>query len=734
MRWLAALVMTAALAAGVPCAAQETSTQPASRPVVDQQRLAEFIAVIEGQNTPQARRLAARELLRQGWAETSLRLVGILAGPNQAAKIAIASELTDTPALLEPAFVEPLLGMLSDADANVRNAAGAALAAYRDGGVVTRLREMLLDPSRSSLARQSAAGALGLMPRAEAADALVEALGGPPSPATDAALRALERVTAMDFNGDAEAARRWWDSRRGADLAVWQQQQIERLVTRSRETLRRLRELEQRLTRALRDVYQKAPETERAGMLQSYLSDDQAVIRSLGLELVQSLMQEGRPLAAELVAQVRGLLGDPDPSVKAAAVRTVASLRDAADSDRFVQMLAEARNRDVRESLANGLGYVGGAGAIAPLLELVRNRDPIAVDEAAGALGRLAERGVLDESTRVSVVEALLELFETTKPDAAELRERVLWSLGRMAGPRCAAVFAAALDSGEAGIVRREAVRGLAALKDPAQLDVLVPLVADADALVRKQAIEVLGAQGATDAHLQAIWSRLASAAEPEQTVRQEAWRGALRLLATRTPDAIEPWLARLPDDPRDRPQRLIDLLALQETALAADPAQRQRVGQIHARMAAQHALLGHFDDAVRLYARAVEDLRAQPAEATRVALDLIRLALARGGYDDALAGALRTGKPALDCALLWDGLRADLESRLTPSGAESAASALAALRERPPCDWPSGTLAQLDALIARARELTPQPEEPASTQPDSAPATGPHDRPRARE
>src|SRR5262245_24901484 len=353
-------------------ASDHTTSLPAERAserlsAADQQRLTDWVALIEGQNTPQARLTGARELLRTGRIESYRRLVGILTGSNRPARIAVALALADQPSMSDSVFVAPLVALFSDDDADTRQAVAAAIA---KGGamVIPRLAELLTDAQQPLIVKLSAIDALGRMTQRGAIAVLVDALADPASPLCKAALAALERATAQDFQNDPSRALRWWEDTRSIDAASWQQLQIDRLVHQSGTLSQRVRELESRLATAQRDGFFRAAESERTALLATFLADPLDVVRLLGLDLVQTQLTEGKPPAPETVAKVRELLTTADARVRAAAVRCVASLRDPADAERFAQMLATETNSDGRQALVYGLGYVGGSEVVPPLL------------------------------------------------------------------------------------------------------------------------------------------------------------------------------------------------------------------------------------------------------------------------------------------------------------------------------------------------------------------------------
>ncbi len=705
---------------------QEASTQPATRAApTSQSRLNALIGLIEDpKNPPEARRTGARELLAQSMSETPPRLVAILGGQNGPAKVAIAAVLAESPQYLDAMYVDPLIGMLGDADADVRAAAAGALAGYRDGGVIPRLRGQSLDSEQPQRARLGAIAALGLMVQRRAIDGLADALEDPDPVIADAALAALERATAMDFGDDHAAARSWCEESRALSDQDWQQLQMERLVRKELETRNRLEAVEARLVSVLEANFQRASDAERVTLLSSYLTDNTSTIRLVGLKLIQTQLAEGRELPAELIARIRDLMAGSEPREQAAAVRAVASLRKPEDADAFLTMLPGVRNRAVRLALINGVGYVGNATAVDTLLAELEGADEESATEVVAALGRLAERGVLQDERRAAVVQALLQVFETTKPAQVALRERTLWAMGNVADARFGPAFATALGSAEAVAVRQAAARGIGLLNDPKLADALAAAANDPDTGVRKTAIETLAVRGFSDKHLQALWGRLTSPPETDEAIRQAAWRGALTILAKRPPAQIEEWIARLPGEGAQRTQRTLE--ALERVAKAvqeSEPVDHARLGSLRARIAAQHAQLEQPAEAVAEYLKALPDLRGTES-APRVAVELLRCALRGGLYDQTVARALTDCDPRPDGTVLWQAVRAEVEPRLTPEGVAEAVAMLAAVESNPPGKWSNEAQQAIAQLRQRAQRLTQLPAESQPT-PTSVRAAG---------
>ena len=720
----------------------QSAAAPSTQAALDVQRFSDLLAVVLGNNSPQARRTAARELLLLGRPETTGRLVAILQGPDPTAKVAVALALAEAPQAFTSAYVDPLLTMLSDSEAEVRRAAAQCLAAGSGDEVIRALGALARSPAQTLTARLAAIEALGMMTQREAAEALVATLSDESAAITGPALEALGRATALDFQGDLQAARAWWEGARGLTTAEWQRMQIQRLVQQSRVREQRLRELEQRLAHALRDNYLRAPEADRPLLLNGLLADASANVRQVGVELAQSQLAEGKPLAPDIAARLRALLSEPEPRLRAAAVRAVAALRDPADAERFLDMLAAERAGPVREALVNGLGYVGTGAAVSPLLAVAAGGDATLAPEAITALGRLAERGVLDAAARPAVVAALSERMAATPSGERVMRERLLWAMSRVADPGFASCFLAALNTPDAPAIRLAAVRGIAVLADPRTarpngnaapgatsgpspatssaavdqrelIDALVLVTGDPDPGVRRAAVETLAQLAVGDPHLEALWNRLSSDQEPDEEIRVAAWRGAVRLLARRPLEEVAGWLERLPGDQTTRHQHAVELLQAVEQQLAAGANSRAALGQVRSRLAAEQAALGQIDQALSSYLTALADLHAgQSKELARVAAEAVRLALFSGRYSQEVATALVQSCPGLDGQALWEAIRDDVQRRLQPEQAELAAGMLLALRDYPPASMPADTQRAIDEMLQAALRLREQKPE----------------------
>lgn len=723
------------LALAMASAAAGQSTQPASVPAAqisptraadDSQRLADLLALVEAQNTPQARRTGARELLRSGMDGVPQRLAAILSSTNKQARIAVALAVSDLPQNFDPAYVDPLVAMLADGDGEVRSAAIGGLGAWRGDGLVPKLQRLLVDPATPRHGKLAALDALGRMTQRGAVDALFAALDGDEELAR-AALAALCEATAMSFATPADA-RRWWNETRDAPLAAWQQMQIERLVRQSSLAAKKVRELESRLAATLRDNFARAAEPDRAALLNSYLSDATELVRLVGVEIAQSQIHDGRPLSVETMDLLRGLLRASEKSIRAAAARAIAGVRDRSDAERMLQLLATEQDADVRDAAIYAIGYTGGSECVAPLVAIFQ-QERSTEHEAATALGRLAERGGLDDAAREQLAAALLTRFRSAQRDEATLRERLIRSMARTADGRFRQVMIDAMDRREPANVRIAAIRGAAALADPRAdgptpttasasapardarevVDAIAAVAVDPDAAVRRAAVEVLADVGSTDPHAQALWAHSWSPLETDEAIRAAAWRGATRLLASRTPRDLDGFIARIPEPPPARTQRALDLLRAAERSLTAVPGAngKEDLGRIRLRIARACTELSMLDEASAGYRDALRDLAsARSADTTACAVELTLYALREGRYDAAAAACLTESGAQIAAEPWWAALRDELERLTQRASAGRALAACTALAAEPPPWLTQPMRDELAALSTRAASL----------------------------
>ncbi len=733
MRLWQAMLLVFAVAA--PLAAQVPPAIP--RPTrSDTQRMADLVGIIEGQNTLQARRTAARELLRQSWPDTPARLAAILGGSNRPARVAVSQALADSREFLDDRYIEPLVAILSDSEPEPRQAAAVALATFASPVVVQRLERLLSEAEAPQQCKLAAIDALGNMTQPAALGVLLALTSDSSSPLCRPALSALERATAQDFANDPQRALDWWRGAQGQDPTVWQQLQIERLVRQSNGLSQRSRELETRLVAALRESYLRLPEADRAAQLTSLLSDPIDVLRILGLDIVQGQLAEGKTPVPDLVTRCRGLISAAESRVRAAAIRAISALRDKTDAEIFRTMLVTESAPEARVALVGGLGYCGGPEAAQALIPLITGEEPALAEEAVASIGRLAERGELDSAGRNSAIDAILSRPTGALPKSAAARERELRSLAKFADARISPLLFAALDAKEPSTLRISGIRGLATLaitingnpleptstspatsaatstSSPVPLrhivaDALVGLLADNDLQVRRAAIESLSTVADAESHLQAIWARLSPAVEADEALRALAWKAVLGYLSGRSIRELQAVADRKIDGETLPPLKRLDLEQLIEKALLADPQQRAVLGMCRARIAALRAELNQIPEAIVAYQSSLDSLSAAGApELPSVATDYLRYALLSDRYDTQVATELKPERVGLNLDQLWKITCEAAEIRLKRDGPAPVTAMLAAFQANPPTTLTEGIQRDLAARLSASRDV----------------------------
>jgi cyclophilin family peptidyl-prolyl cis-trans isomerase/HEAT repeat protein len=277
-----------------------------------------------------------------------------------------------------------------------------------------------------------------------------------------------------------------------------------------------------------------------AGELERLLRDHDRGVRR------RAALAAGRIGDPGLVPVLVDLLNDQEVQVRRVATFALGLVGDHAAADRLLAALGDS-DAEVRGRAAEALGRIGDPRAAAAIARLV-------VAALPKTISRMTVRGDEPGNPADSWAEQRLGLVALARlKDVAAARHALLdgarprfdwwaatWVAMRLESPRLRPVLVAATASDDARS-RALAARGLGALRDASEVELLLPLVRDPDETVVIQALRALGAIG--DARGTAAAS--AMLASPSGVVRREALRA----------------LAVLPPDPSIRP-RLVGLVA----------------------------------------------------------------------------------------------------------------------------------------------------------------------------
>jgi HEAT repeat protein len=364
--------------------------------------------------------------------------------------------------------VPGLLAALGDANADVREAAAAALGeigAPAVPGLLAALRDADAD------VREAAAKALGEIGDAAAVPGLLAALGDAEANVREAAAKALGQI------GDAAAVPGLLAALRDADADV------------------------RRAAAALGEIGDAAAVP---GLLAALRDADADVRRAAAAAL-------GEIGDAAAVPGLLAALGDADWNVRAAAARALGLIGAPA----VPGLLAALRDADwrVRWAAAKALGWIGDAAAVPGLLAALRDayadvRTVAAkalgeIGDAAAVPGLLAALGDAAAGVREAAAAALGEIGDAAAVPGllAALRDAFGWvrwaaaaALGRIGAPAVPGLLAALRDADWR--VRQAAAKALGQIGDAAAVPGLLAALGDADADVRRAAAAALGEIG----------------------------------------------------------------------------------------------------------------------------------------------------------------------------------------------------------------------------------------------
>ncbi len=396
---------------------------------------------------------------------------------------------------------EPLLALLGHPNAAVRRAAIGALNSLGHPEMPGRIREMLLDPDPR--VRESATRIAGYFAYPECRERLLERCQDEDEAVRSAAVEVLPYLE---------------EARSMALLA------------------RALREDTPRVRAAAARALGQVEGGDALTALLEALGDTEPWVR---YQAVRAIERHASPEAVEPLAQL--VRSDSAIPVRAAAIEALGAI----GGSRVVALLAplvDAEEADLARSAIAALGRIAHPDAILPLLEALRSPDVMRRVEAAAALGRHAESGVVE----------LLQWTAAVDPDPRVVQAAVD-ALERMATPEAlAALLSLSADPGRHEVciralarpsqgriealarglhhpnpaVRCAVVEVLARLKHPAASDLLAGALEDGHPSVRLAAVTALARLGNRRAE-----QRVAALAreDPDLVVRRAA-RQALGL------------------------------------------------------------------------------------------------------------------------------------------------------------------------------------------------------------
>jgi len=611
---------------------QSPSTRPATTPVTD---VADFLALLTGNNSATVRKLGARQLLALGSPDAHDRVRQLLAQPTDPAAVTAICEVLSQTGQTPSAMLGPLVDLLGDMRPGVSEAACRALTAAQNERVVAMVRDVSRDKGRTADHRLASIRCLGRLSHDKTAvSALIEQADDASQTIRAAVLHAMSEVAQERFSTIADA-KAWWSENRSMSESQWHRRNFGVLQRRYVSAVSAQTELTQRVATLIRGEFLRTPEPDRPKALLALLKDDLPAVRELALELVNTWITDRKEIGVDIRTRLGELIDDPEGGIRRRAAKMVGDLRLTAEASRLAGAIDRETDSDTRAALIDAAGRLDDRAFVTALIPRLNDDSNGVVSAAAGALANLARRGFGRPEDVERVSQALAKRLGQTQV-GDEFRGRLLTSMGVVGSEMLRDIIAAELDISRPTATRCAALRALGTYRDARAANEIRSRTESEEALVRLAAVEALGACGG-DADLAALFARLDSSIESNAGVREQAWE-SFKAVATRCPAATVLAAAdrfAKAGSVGDQQQR-IELLRIasqriDELGSAERVAVQERIGD--ARMA-----IGEFKSAVTAFEQAAagEDDAARESR-PRLALKALDARLRAGEDDEAI-------------------------------------------------------------------------------------------------
>lgn len=564
--------------------------------------------LLEPGRQEQTRYESARMLISRDWPQADRLLVQALADASSpAAQVAVAQAIAqDLPR--NRGFIEPLQALLGDSQQAVRSATALALASYQDPAATRVLLGMARDRSAPVPVRLTSIGALGGVLSRESVDVLLDCLADPSPAIRRQAATTLEQLTGQQGLGTNQHAwQRWWSANRDKPRSAWLEEMVLHLTRSQRRIQRQNDILQQRLGRAMEELYNASATSQKPVILLTMMKDPVAEIRLRGVSLAEQLFTAEGSLDESLLQHVRLLMEDGDPRIRRASVVLLTAAGVGELDELISQRLAVETEPEVRAELLTSLGQQGHAESLPILGQALSSDATLEAIAAARAIAKLASAHSLDAEQKRETLDALLGRYRRSSTGADSLLETLLTAMAAIGdGSDLVTIFVEALGD-DSGLIRLAAVNGLARLDATAVADALVPMLQDSDRGVRHATIQAVVTLGQAR-FLANILQRMDPHIEPDSAVQKAAAEACLTLADQASPRALGEALELL-ESPRSALQREV-AIALRERLIRQVPPEDYpaRIAMTR-RQAASLIEAGREDEAVAVLADLLETL-----------------------------------------------------------------------------------------------------------------------------
>jgi HEAT repeat protein len=743
-----------------PQPAQPQQSAPATSVVEtpEQAIQRELVQQAEILNSPEAKaeqrdQAAERLVQRHRPDATNILLNTLRDSGNRAAQIAVARALSHA-SPPDPRFVEPLHSLLESVALQDRDPRGTetvvdALTKYRDDPEVLKgLIEFARAPTMVPRVRMALIHGIGSFVKKQAAEHLIEVINNmdADSSVRNEAMDALGDMTGLKQVGhDLGQWNAWWNNSRNQTDEQWEGAQYRRrseLYGQAQQENRRLIEI---IKRSMQEDYQRTTATEqRTALVLGWLKSSEPAFRAEAASIIKDQFLEGGRPAAEVMQQLRRMIGDSSVEVRSSVLLALREMTDTAAIDAVLAQLAVETDPDVKVTIAWTLARLKDLRAVGPLLALLNDPVPRVVEAAAEALRDLGDQIQADAALTRRASAALRGKLQAVndQPGADDLRAALIEALAPLRDDGMLATARDALlnpnDPRNSPKVRIAACKVLGNIVDPRNKQeaagVLVPAMRDDnEAGVRLAAARALGSVGSAP-EANALFDRMRE--DPDRSVRDVAWDSLAKVLArSEIPAATlaNSWADRFRVDPaaaRANPARykpeLEKRLAVQQIAReklvrgAGGPAETKELASLDQNIGDTQALLQQWDKAAESYRLALDywlTHNGPPNAVHQLSQQRIISLLRSGNYDDSIKFVRdRIAADAEEQRVLGNELLSELQRLSDVKETAKARELLDAIdKMQPPLEGPYAERIKRLGDEIRQRSATPNPVTPPS-------------------
>jgi HEAT repeat protein len=497
---------------------------------------------------PRERDEAAKRLLQRGANDI---LMEALQSNRSDLEVPVARALADVENP-PPDFLNELMRTLQPTiTPDLAEAVSLALAGYRDNpNARNRLREFIRRADVAEGARLAAVRSLGTWNDKETAQFLIELLlRGDTIRLSDAAADALAEMTGRtEYGRDVGQWEDWWRKQQDKNPREFIEERRAERESRFRQANDQLKQAIAVIERLVDDQHRAIhDEAEREAAVLRWLKDNNATVRAAGAKMVQQERAEGITVAETVKTQLRELIGDSSPDVRQKVAGAIRAINDSKAAKPLLAQLKREPFPAVKAALIDALAPTRDVGAVPDLLHLLDDAS-FQVSEAAGrALAELGPEIAKDPKMTRDVSNALVQTIGRTERlrGAIRLREQVVAAMIPLKDPDLVTTLFALLkeEEGNSPSLRRSAIKALSALNNTQRKsDIAIQLASgplhDAEPGVRLEAAAALGIVGGP-AQAEALYSATLPSREPDEKVRDEAWKSVSSLFQQPEFDAL---------------------------------------------------------------------------------------------------------------------------------------------------------------------------------------------------